>query len=69
MATELIFSQNSSLQGKWETISSSNSPISRHENSFVRVKHKFYLLGGRGIKPVSIYNKKQIPGVKAQSLR
>jgi len=56
MATELIFSQNSSLQGKWETISSSNSPISRHENSFVRVKHKFYLLGGRGIKPVSIYN-------------
>ncbi|PWH84412.1 galactose oxidase [Algibacter marinivivus] len=53
---ELTFSQDSSLQGKWETINTVNTPEARHENSFVRVKHKFYLLGGRGIKPVSIYN-------------
>ncbi|WP_298551476.1 kelch repeat-containing protein [uncultured Algibacter sp.] len=55
---ELTLSQDFSSKGKWETINSPDSPIARHENSFVRVKHKFYLLGGRGIKPVSIYNTK-----------
>jgi N-acetylneuraminic acid mutarotase len=58
LTVELVFSQNSSLQGKWETISTTNLPLARHENSFVRVKHKFYLIGGRGIKPVSIYHTK-----------
>jgi len=53
---ESTFSQGSTLLGKWKTITTVNTPIARHENSFVHVKHKFYLLGGRGIKPVSIYN-------------
>lgn len=42
--------------GNWETISCATEPIARHECSFVAVGDKFYLLGGRGIKPVSIYN-------------
>ncbi|MRI01221.1 galactose oxidase [Kriegella sp. EG-1] len=31
-------------------------PIERHEAAFVKVKDKFYLLGGRGVRPVSIFN-------------
>lgn len=38
-----------------ETIDGSK-PIARHEAAFVRVKDKFYLLGGRGIRPVSIFD-------------
>ena len=49
-------SEDTVLQGKWETISSTTRPIARHECSFVAVDSEFYLLGGRGIKPVSIYN-------------
>lgn len=43
-------------QGQWETIECPNSAIARHECSFVEVEGMFYLLGGRGIKPVSIFN-------------
>jgi N-acetylneuraminic acid mutarotase len=42
--------------GVWGIIETNNSPIARHECSFVRVGDKFYLLGGRGIKPISIYD-------------
>lgn len=31
-------------------------PLARHEAAFVGVGTKFYLLGGRGIRPVSIYD-------------
>jgi N-acetylneuraminic acid mutarotase len=53
LLTHLALSQN---KGKWETIISDTEPIARHECSFVAVENKFYLVGGRGIKPVSIYN-------------
>ncbi|SHI45836.1 Kelch repeat-containing protein [Pseudozobellia thermophila] len=33
-----------------------SKPVARHEAAFVRVGPKFYLLGGRGIRPVSIYD-------------
>lgn len=39
-------------------MSTTNAPIARHENGFVEVAGKFYLIGGRGIKPVSIYDTK-----------
>src|SRR5690606_39342074 len=32
------------------------SPAQRHENGFVQVGGKFYLIGGRGIKPVGIFD-------------
>ncbi len=35
--------------GSWEILESDGSPSARHENSFVEVDDKFYLLGGRGI--------------------
>jgi N-acetylneuraminic acid mutarotase len=39
-------------------VTTKSTAIARHENSFVRVGAHFYLLGGRGIKPISIYNSK-----------
>jgi N-acetylneuraminic acid mutarotase len=53
---ESAFSQDYVLQGIWETVKTINRPLARHENSFVCVKNKFYLLGGRGVKPISIYD-------------
>jgi N-acetylneuraminic acid mutarotase len=45
---------------KWQPVISANNskPIKRHEAAFVKVKDKFYLLGGRGIRNVSIFNTK-----------
>lgn len=45
-----------SAPGTWEIVNTSNTPTARHENSFIEVGGKFYLLGGRGTKPVQIYN-------------
>jgi len=43
---------------KWEQVASADDskPVARHEAAFVRVDDKFYLLGGRDIRPVSIYD-------------
>ncbi|GAB5409338.1 MAG: kelch repeat-containing protein [Balneolaceae bacterium] len=45
----------------WETVASEDGskPIARHEAAFVEVGNKFYLLGGRGILPTSIYDVKK----------
>lgn len=40
----------------WKTVTPEGEPSARHENSFVECEGKFYLLGGRGIKPVDIYD-------------
>jgi hypothetical protein len=40
----------------WKTIESEGVPTERHENAFAECNGKFYLLGGRGIKPVDIYD-------------
>ncbi len=44
------------VQGMWEKIDCDGEPTARHENAFVEVNGKFYLLGGRGIKPVDIFD-------------
>lgn len=43
-------------QEGWQTVEATNKPLPRHENAFVKAGGKFYLLGGRGIKPVGIYD-------------
>ena len=40
----------------WKILETKGQPTARHENAFVESEGKFYLLGGRGIKPVDIYN-------------
>lgn len=42
--------------GQWYQVASKNSPIARHECSYVQAGNKFYLVGGRGSKPVQSYN-------------
>ncbi len=42
--------------GVWKTVDCSNEPTKRHENSFVKVDDKFYLLGGRRIQPVEEFD-------------
>lgn len=45
-------------KASWVSIKSSDKsqPVERHEATFINIGHKMYLLGGRGIKPVSIYD-------------
>lgn len=41
---------------KWEQVETYNLPSARHECGFVEANGLFYLIGGRGLKPVDIYN-------------
>lgn len=40
----------------WKTLETKGDAHARHENAFVECDGKFYLLGGRGIKPVDIFD-------------
>jgi len=40
----------------WETISTIGEPVARHEAAFVEFDGEFYLMGGRRIQPVCIFN-------------
>lgn len=43
--------------GNWQTLTaSSGTPIGREENAYVQAGDKFYLIGGRGIKAVQVYD-------------
>lgn len=42
----------------WETRETIGEPYPRHEAAFLEFEDKFYLLGGRRIQPVSIYDPK-----------
>lgn len=46
------------IDGHWKVLTSKDrsKPLERHEAAFIKVKDQLLLLGGRGIKPVSIYN-------------
>lgn len=48
------------VEAKWQAVVSKDgsTPVQRHEAAFVRVGEKLYLLGGRSIRPVSIYDTK-----------
>lgn len=40
----------------WRVLGDINQPTARHENAYVEVNGSFYLLGGRGTRPIQIYN-------------
>jgi len=48
------------MVGVWTILESSDGsvPVERHEAAFTKVGDKFFLLGGRGVRPVSIYDTK-----------
>ncbi|WP_159086037.1 Kelch repeat-containing protein [Flavobacterium faecale] len=43
---------------QWQEViaTDGSKPVARHEAAFVGIKDKMYLLGGRGIRPVSIFD-------------
>ncbi len=43
-------------ESQWETLETKGEPVPRHEAAFVEFGGEFYLLGGRGIRPVCILN-------------
>src|SRR6218665_2378545 len=42
----------------WETLNPSNTCTKRHESSLVANDNKIIILGGRGIKPIEIFDTK-----------
>ncbi len=40
----------------WETLKTKGEPVPRHEAAFVEFQGEFFLLGGRRIETVSVYN-------------
>lgn len=51
-------SENEEVKLQWQAVVSKDDskPVQRHEAAFVRVGENFYLLGGRDIRAVSIFN-------------
>lgn len=47
---------SSEAQEQWQHVETENHSNERHENAFVKAGDKFYLIGGRGIKPTDIYD-------------
>lgn len=43
---------------KWQTLNCSVEPVARHEAAFIEVGGKFYLVGGRRIQEISIFDPK-----------
>ncbi|UJH92612.1 galactose oxidase [Antarcticibacterium sp. 1MA-6-2] len=43
----------------WRNMEAANEPLARHENALVAVGEKIVLIGGRGEKPVDIYDIKE----------
>jgi len=46
--------------GRWTQVKTADgsAPSARHEAAFVAVGDRYYLIGGRGMKPVNVYNPK-----------
>lgn len=42
----------------WSVIEAKGEAVPRHENVFVEFEDKFYLIGGRGINPVNVFDPK-----------
>ncbi|HXH17527.1 MAG TPA: hypothetical protein VNJ07_00465, partial [Chitinophagales bacterium] len=51
-----VYYDQSTVTGTWHTINSATTPLPRHECAYVQAGENFYLLGGRGIKPVQCYH-------------
>ena len=48
--------EHSWAAGTWSTLESANDPMGRHGHGYVRVGDHFYLLGGRGERPVQSFD-------------
>lgn len=59
-STSQIITYDQLNKGTWSEITTVDNslPVERHEAAFVNVKDKLYLIGGRGLRTVSIYTPK-----------
>ncbi len=51
-----VFEPDQPPDDGWTVEASSNDPTARHENAYVEAGGLFYLIGGRGSKPLDIYD-------------
>lgn len=51
----------------WRQLKPVNNAVARHENAFVEFDEKFYLIGGRGVKPVEVFDPKVNKWTKLKS--
>lgn len=58
MSCFFLLNCGASISLESKMISTTNSPSARHECGFVEANGLFYLIGGRRIKPVDIFDKK-----------
>src|SRR6185437_10828619 len=57
----ILIAQDSAKTNKppaWKIIPVQNTPEKREDCSFIKVNNLFYLIGGRGIKPVEVFDPK-----------
>jgi hypothetical protein len=43
---------------RWSPIEANGDVVGRHESAFVEYNNKFYLIGGRGVNPVNVFDPK-----------
>ncbi len=44
------------MTGSWHTLQTADTPMPRHEHAYVEVDGLFYLIGGRGDRPVQVFD-------------
>lgn len=54
----VVAQENPFFNYRWTTVEASGKATERHESVFVEFQDKFYLIGGRGINPVNVYDPK-----------
>jgi N-acetylneuraminic acid mutarotase len=64
LTTLLFLTTITSFSQSWETLTTETSCIARSENSVVEINNKIILVGGRGIKPVEMFDLKTKSWVK-----
>ena len=56
LAGVIAFTVPETSTAQWQSLETGNEPTARHENAFIEAGGKFYLLGGRGDRPVNVYD-------------
>lgn len=51
-----IIGANAQETDRWQPLSTTNTCMARHEAAAAAINGKLYLLGGRGLKPVDVYD-------------
>ncbi|MEX2300068.1 MAG: kelch repeat-containing protein [Bryobacterales bacterium] len=53
-----LLAASAAFGADWTAVQTQGEPMARHECAFVEAAGKLYLIGGRGMKPVNVYDPK-----------